>query len=1523
MLLALVYYALQWSQVQTVLSQKLAKSLSEKLGSIVTIGSVKVNWMDDITLEDVVIKDLDNRDMVFVREVYVNFKSNLDFNREEIISFNNNLDFVMLNEPSVKLTREEDGRLNMDLWLQKVRSLGKKKEESIQGKSQSFTIDEAVIQNGDFELVDDRKDRFPSELFDYYNFKIDRIHGNLKDFYVLADTIKFEASKVKGIEKRSGLDIKYINTDFFYSRDQMLMSKLDAKINDSYISNFLGFYYDGPSAFTRFNDEVLIKASLRGSRLSTDDLGRFSNNMYQYKDFYNINADVSGLVKDLDVKNMKLQFGKGSYFNGDMHFVGLPAVNTTEYDFNLANSRILASDTRNYAGEKNYQKYVAKFGQVDFDGIFQGFFDDFYTDATINSTGMGFAQGKLKFSLDPKDDKPIYNGDLTTKNLNLAELTNNKTLLDDISFKGQIAGEGTTLGNAAVQVNGFVDQIDFNGYEYQNITLNGVLLQSKFDGYIKVEDENLETEIEGKIDFNKERNQFIIDGKVAKANLKALGYLNDPYFLSTNFNFDFDGNEIDDWLGKAQFTKTFIEGGVRNFVLDEVEFTSQSNGNERVLGVYSEFIDGSIKGPFVPSQLVTDLGGLVNEYALFFDGTEKERKDYYTNKKEVDSLRTYTAEYFFEFKDSENFFDFLIPGVYVSKGALFEGQFKTQNTIQFSCFAEFDTLRYEENKFITNALDFYSSKKAFSSDVLISLIASSDLQQYSNEIETEYFQLNGSWGSAKQLNFDASIKQKQFNNRAQAYGVIDFVPEGYNLSIKEENSAIRLLENNWTFSPTNQVAFKNGEIWFRDFEIKNEKQSLAVNGIISEDKDRQVFLNVQDFNLTTLKPIYNIDIKGIANGSANLSNLRDSPIIASQLIIDALEYKGILVGDLQSEVKWDKSQQIMNTFSEVLRKEERVFTLEGEYDPKLQYNPFNLKAELRETNMNIFGTFTGGIFSKLAGFASGDIIIKGSPTDPILSGKLGIKKGELVLAATGTHLYFDDDIYLNEEGFVASQSGFTVRDALSNGATARLEGGVFNGGGGNFMLGLHAYIQDKNGFKLLDLSNKQSDVFYGKAFATGDLHLTGSFTDVLVTANLTSRANTKVTIPLDGSTSVDVEEEAIPFSPRLTMEQSLEKDEVVKKKVVSTAGLRMLFNLTLTPDAECEIIFDRQNNDQLNAFGNGRLTIEYDTRGDFTMSGPYVVTGGKYDFSFQNLASLRKFEILEGSRLTWSGDPYNAQLNMKAGYTTTFPLRDIPNLELPEGSTEAGNRYPLDVIINVQGELENPIISYDVDLKQEQVPTNYQTEVLAFEQRLKSDEQLLSRNVSSLLAFNQIFREGNALEMINQQFLIDNLNNMLSNQIGNLANKLDPNLELGVQLGDFRENLLNNLQLNFSYKFLNNRLKLSGNSSFSNGVGLNDNLATTASQGLLSVGGEVEWILSDDGMWKVKGYSRSVPNVNIISAAATGNVVVSGVNIIFSKNFNSLFPTRSKVIETKKAPNQIPIGVGRKEDDPELSLLMN
>jgi len=158
---------------------------------------------------------------------------------------------------------------------------------------------------------------------------------------------------------------------------------------------------------------------------------------------------------------------------------------------------------------------------------------------------------------------------------------------------------------------------------------------------------------------------------------------------------------------------------------------------------------------------------------------------------------------------------------------------------------------------------------------------------------------------------------------------------------------------------------------------------------------------------------------------------------------------------------------------------------------------------------------------------------------------------------------------------------------------------------------------------------------------------------------------------------------------------------------------------------------------------------------------------------------------------------------------------------------------------------------------------------------------------------------------LNQQFLLDNISNLVSNQIGNIASQIDPNLELGLQLGDIRQNF-NNTQLNVAYQY-NDRLRLKGNSFYSNGSLEN----ITNNQTQLTLGGEFEYLLTNDGTWLLRAYGRSVPTNLYTSAtitAATGNILVSGVSIQFSRNFNYIFPKRNAV------PKGISTSETKKED---------
>ncbi len=1451
--------------------------------------------------------------MIYVREVYVNFKSNLDFGGEKFVNFDNNLDFVMLKEPDVKIIREEDGTLNIDKWLLKIQELAKPKTPS--GKNPiPFTIDEAIIQNGTFELIDSRKKPFPKETFDYFNFKVENIQGNLVDFFIQRDTIIFKGTQIQGVEKRSKLSIKDIKTDFFYSKTQMLLKNLDARINNSHLRDFIGFYYKKPSDFNDFNNKVRLVANVRSSNFDSQDLGRFSPVMYKYKDLYTLDGDISGYVKDLDVKQATLKFGQKSYFNLNGNFKGFPDLLVTNFDLKFDNSKIDGLDTREYTGNEVYKKYVEQAGILDFSGVFQGTFDDFYSDANVVSSGLGKANGKLNFKINQITHLPEYNGEVKTTELDLAKITGENDLLQKVSFNGKIAGRGFDLENAALRLDGKIDHIWFRNYDYKNINVDGILGNKVFDGSLKISDLNLVGNLNGHIDLRDELNHFAIIGKINNSQLDNLGFINDNVKLQTDFEFDFIGNKLDDFLGSVSFSNTFINQNDQNLVLDYLNFDVEEIDTNRVMSLSSEFFNAVLSGNFKPTELMADLPELVKEYGLYFVGNQQDQEQYYIEKIKRDIGNEYVADYTVKVKDMSNFFAFFNPEISISPNSEINGNVRIQSTSQFTLYANIDTLIYKGNSFFGNEVDFFSSKESFSPEVLTSLVLFSKDQKLANDVQTESLEINGSWGDTRRIDFDGSIRQKNTSNKAQLFGNLLFETDRYVINVNPRNSRLDLLESRWTFNQENAVVFLGNDILFNNFSISNQNQGLSLQGALSQDPLKELNLVITDFDLRTLKPISDLDLEGTANGELKLLDYFNNPILTSNLNIDELVYKKILVGTLAAEALWDNNLKKLGIASNINRKNQEVFRLSGTYDPANKRDALNLTAQLRSTNLEILGTFVDQVFSDLGGYADGILRISGMPLDPIIRGEVVVEQGRLRINSTGGYLYFDDKIIFNEEGFVTKPGGIELRDAAENGNVATMEGGIFNGGSGNFMLGLHAYIKDKDGFKAMDLSSKDNDVFYGTAYAGGDVHITGSFNNVVISGNLISKKNTKITIPLDGATTVDIQQEAIPFKKIIEDSTDLISDKG-NRKSVNLSGVRIALNLTLTPDAECEIIFDRTNNDQLNAFGNGRLSITYDTRGGFTMNGPYVVSRGKYDFSFQNLASLRKFQIVDGSRITWSGDPYQAVLNMKASYQTNISVAEVVTncVSDAKNASDINTRYPVNVLVNITDKLEAPTISYAFEFDKTQIPISYQSCLLAFEQRLKNDEQLLSRNVSSILAFGQIFPETNAVDAFRQQFLIDNLNNLLSNQIGNLANKLDPNLEVNVLLGDFRQNLLNNMQLNFSYKFLNNRVKLSGKSSYSNGD-LTNNPAAVINQGQLTVGGEVEYLLSEDGVWKVKGYYRSVPNSNYLLITQGGNVIVSGVNVLFSRNFNNLIHYR-KPDEVIPKATKFPIGVGRKEEE--------
>jgi hypothetical protein len=179
------------------------------------------------------------------------------------------------------------------------------------------------------------------------------------------------------------------------------------------------------------------------------------------------------------------------------------------------------------------------------------------------------------------------------------------------------------------------------------------------------------------------------------------------------------------------------------------------------------------------------------------------------------------------------------------------------------------------------------------------------------------------------------------------------------------------------------------------------------------------------------------------------------------------------------------------------------------------------------------------------------------------------------------------------------------------------------------------------------------------------------------------------------------------------------------------------------------------------------------------MTGDYALDRGDYTFTFQNIIN-KKFSIQRGSRISWSGNPYEAMLDIRAAYTQNVNYLGSVIDTVSTGSSTYKNRpeftrrYPVDVIIQLRDRLLQPAISFDLKLHDYPQNPEFNSGVTAFQNRIRTDEQELNRQVSNVLLLGQmVSNSAAAFASVN---LVNNLMELASNQLSNVFSKLTKTL---------------------------------------------------------------------------------------------------------------------------------------------------
>lgn len=1452
------FLLIQIKSFQVYVAKKTANYLSEKLHTNVSIGSVDVEFFKKIVLEDFYVEDLHHDTLIYAKKLKIDIGT-LQWKRHKLVV--NHIDLVNAKTAIVKYKNESD--LNIQFIVDSFKS-----NDTITSKDSAvwdFSVRKITLVNTDF-IFKNENDTSTTKGVNYSDLHTQDINASVSDIHFDADTIYGKIDYLSTIEK-SGFTLKNFSGDARVSPVGLQLANLKIITPQTTLATDLTFGYKSYNDFTDFINKVTIKANFNHSILELDDIAYFAPAMKgTFKQFL-FSGKISGKVNDLRGKKMDITLmNTSTEFKGDIKLTGLPNIEETLIYLNVEQLRTNYNDLKQLSVppfDKNQTldvpNNVAKLGNMMFKGTFTGLYNDFYAYGDFSS-----ALGKLAMDVsvhhDVKQNKELYKGKLNSTAFDFGSFFDIPTL-GKATANITIDGTGLTAETAEAKLDGTINSLEFNHYNYNNIAVEGNIAKQIFKGKLNVKDENVDFDFIGSVDFTGHMPKLDFIASVDKANLVALNFMKgtEKTNLSTQVIINVTGNNIDNLIGHINLDNTIYRRNDEVFKLSSFNLISSEENAIKTIKIFSDFVDAKVSGKFQLLSLTQSFEKLLSNYLPSYFPPPHPSKVHVTQEFEFNCL----------FKKTDDVTKLFLPQLVIAPKTFLKGSFNS-NTNQLSLVGNSTSFTYSDFtlknwNINANAADylklnldcerFYLSDNSSIKNFTLTTITRSDS-----------LNLSMNWDNKEETKYAGDIKAfLHFNS--------DNVIK---LSILPSQFAIA--DSVWAINQVNEITIDSSHITIDKLLLENQEQSIALNGVISEDKSEKLKLTLNGFNLEYLNLFTRasgVTFKGRVDGESTVTDFYHNMVFLSnnnfkQLFVNDNEF-----GNGNIATLWDNSKEALSLKGSFSVGIVPNVLFSGYYYPKKVDENLDLTLNFEAMKLQMFEPFVKDICPDLKGFFAGNISVKGSTQKPLLSGMLNLNAKKITLGYLNTTYNFIGDVVIENNSF--GIENVSVFDMNHN--KALLRGKVYHNNFKNFQLDFD--IQPEK-FMCLNTTEINNNAFYGKAYVSGVVNISGFTDNIIIAANVrTESINTSPKADkINLLSKTELTRFFIPLSSTQEVSENnfitfVKKDSsiVVKNDYkVQLGGLTLDFDLDVTPDAEIQLIFDQKVGDVLRSRGNGNIKLEINSLGDFKMFGDYVIENGDYLFTLENIIN-KKFDLEKGGTIKWSGIPYKADINLSAVYKARASVKPFLS-DADSTSSVYKTRYPIDLKLMMTNDLLSPEINFDIVLPTVDASTRQQ--VMSY----INTESEKNRQVFSLLVLNsfvtpsQLSGAGGGTSV--GSAATANTSELISNQLSNMLSSISNDFDVGVNYRPGDEISKDQLAVALSTQLFNDKLTIDGN------VGKN----TTNNQNANNIVGEVnvDYKLTDDGKLRVKAFNRANDNNLIYST----NQYTQGVGVFYREEFNSV-----------------------------------
>lgn len=1460
---------LQIPAVQKALTSRITDGFSEISGFRIEYDRFYLLWYDRLEITDLKITDPQQNVLIEAGRLYVNFTLKTVYQRKNI-----NIDAVELQEGAVNLvtipTSDSTKELNIDVFIAEIGRQLSSGERKSQGQSGAkVNIGEVMIQQSQFSLHQSDDDSV-TRGFDPSHFRLLVDDGNLNNFQVIGDTIQFNLVSMRVKETKTQLTINDLRTYFRISQKSMEFLGLNLNVNQSHVSDTVILKYNSQRDLSNFSENVTLDVRLKDTRIHPDDISHFARGLDTWKETVTLNGHFRGKISRFTFKPMQISLGS-TRVTGSLEMDGLPSIQETFINVKLKPSVAYGTDLA-FLFPENINNTIIPLGRIQLSGDFLGFTNDFVAAGQFD-TNLGSISSDINYKISDRNvGLSSYRGNIALAGFKLGEFFKDTVNFQQVSLRGNINGKGFTKATADFVLNGEISSIGLRGYRYVNIRSNARFANQFFQGTLTIDDPNLQFNMEGSIDLRDNKDMIKVKARLDTAFLHNLKLTRNEVFLQTNVDIDSRGLQLDSIEGNATFRNSLIHFRDENLSVDSIHLISEKHADGRSLTLRSSIADLSLTGNFYYSTMFNDIQMLVREFVLNLRNDPVAIQSYYASK--TSTVHTYKADIDVLVHNANPLLNLLDVPLYVSPETAVNGEFSNSSTSRLHVLSLIDSIAVAGKGFLKNEIEFNGSKIRDSTQVLAQLTVISEQQQVNPNMITQNLFAEGIW-DMDHIDFRLDVDQKSYNNQVRLNAEIDFLDDS--TRVKVLPSVIRLLGEDWKTHPNN-YAMGKGKVWiFHQLGIYYDHQSVRINGELSEDPIRSLNIDVKDLNLSVFNFFSSEKWGGRLNAKIIQKDVYHNLFIENNLTIDSLTINRFLVGEVRGNNMRDPYTGLFNIDLKVDRLGNRMVDIAGHYDPNDKASPLHARAILDRANVRLLEPIVRDLFSQLDGTLTGEYEIGGTFSDPQVSGEAKLEDGQLLINYLKTLYKVNGTIALTNTAI--QFKGFNLTDVFRN--TAKLDGRITHRSFRRMTVALDANFTN---FQLLNTSLKDNDLFYGQAFGTGTMTIDGPVNNLRIKSTARTDRNTRLSLPLGASTTSQEKKDFIQFV-------SFTSEAKVKKKVVAPkkrelSGITLDLNIDVTPDAYAEIIFDIKTGDIIRGRGRGDLRLEVDTKGDFNMFGQLAFTEGAYNFTLSGVIN-KEFQIKPGSSITWSGNPYEAQLGITASYRQITSMAPILADQSVVQDPVIKRKYPVEVILKLEGPMMAPSPTFDLtarELPDNVVTTDGKSVRLRFEFeafKTKLDEQELKLQVFSLIMLRKLSPPNAFVTSATSSTLYNSVSELLSNQLSYWLSQVDENLEIDLDLGTLDAEAFNTFQLRLSYSFLGGRLRVSKDGNYGGNQPNRSEIATIAGDWT------VDYLLTPDGKFKVKMYSRS--NVNQLQSSLNTQTaaVTTGTSLLYTENFNT------------------------------------